>query len=83
MSPNISPNMWFETCEQKVPVQSKDAAEHAQRYIDETKEMFGELFVGVVKQIQPFTQQRKTKFVLDLDQTSSTTAKQMLLDQTR
>ena len=40
--------------------------------------MFGEMFVGVVKHIQHFTQQRKTKFVFDLDQTLPNTAKQML-----
>ena len=55
-----------------------DAVEHADRYIDEKKRIFGEKFAGVVKQIQHVTQQLKPKFVYDLDQTSSNTAKQIL-----
>ena len=45
--------------------------------------MFCEMLVRVVKQIQHFTQQRKTKFVFDRDQTTSNIAEQILCDQTR
>ena len=37
MSPNISPNIWFESCDQKVLVSQRDATEHAQGHIDEKK----------------------------------------------
>ena len=45
--------------------------------------MFGEMFVGVVKHIQHFTQQRKTKFVLNQDQTLPNAAKQIKCYETK
>ena len=43
----------------------QDAAERAHRHVDENKKRtFGEMFVGVVKQIQHFAQQRKKNLFL-------------------